>query len=235
MTESGGRRATHGGKRDARMQCNQPTVYHQAEISAAPLISRNRAKVPGVTPSGRLSREKNLGLEDFAIAWPVGCLVEAPDDVDGDMIAAGGVPIMKEAMQDGRFVEHDVAFLRTFAGQGVEHRLAGFDTAAGHMPARRVGVANEEDASRLIDQGGADAQRHRPRKAPIDMHAALDDSPQTASTGLLPAASVPGQYSGLRSDLRPGPAAVPRDRSPHPCQLPCQPRRQPLAEAHAIH
>ena len=50
---------------------------------------------------------------------------------------------------------------------------------------------------------------------------------RTASTGLLRAASVPGQYSGLPSDLRPGPAAVPRDRSPLHLPLTCQPRRQP--------
>ena len=64
-------------------------------------------------------------------------MVEIAHDIDGDMVARRGIPVLKQPMKRRRSLDADVAFFEQLFGERRLESLAGLDAAARQMPARR--------------------------------------------------------------------------------------------------
>ena len=64
------------------------------------------------------------------------------------MVAAAGLPVEVQRSQRRRRGQCDVAFLAQLALQRLDRRLADLHAAARQLPARHIGVADQEDGIR---------------------------------------------------------------------------------------
>ena len=69
----------------------------------------------------------------------------------------------------------DAGLLLELAGQGRLDRLHALDAAAGKVPARLIGMADEQDALLRVDHRRLRAQRQAARQAPVALQQLGDD------------------------------------------------------------
>jgi hypothetical protein len=81
------------------------------------------------------------------------------------MIARRDGAVEEQAAQLRLFLGNDVAFFSELSDYLVEGRLASLDAASRKMP----GLTDGENASVLIEDGGLDAYRDRPRRLQIEV------------------------------------------------------------------
>ena len=101
-------------------------------------------------------------------------LAEIPHDEQRHMVAPGIAIVEVHAVQARRRAKLDIALLAQLARDRLRDCLAGLDPAAGEMPAAHVAVLDQKDAPVGVDHQRPHAERHRPRKAPIEVEEAPD-------------------------------------------------------------
>lgn len=101
---------------------------------------------------GRDGEEADLG--DFAVRRP-GAALEALDDIDRDMVARAEMVVEQQAVEARRGGDGDSGFFEQFPHHGIGGALAAIDTAARQVPARHIGVAQQEKGAVLIPHHGA--------------------------------------------------------------------------------
>ncbi len=96
-------------------------------------------------------------------------LLEILNNENRHMIATRNPLIEKDSVQPWRAGETDIALLRQFPHQRLQHGLADLHPAARQVPAAHIAVLYQQDAAGAVDHQTAYAECHPARKAPIKM------------------------------------------------------------------
>ena len=145
-----------------RLARRRKLITNATDTAAASNTSASRRRVAGVVSSGSPSSGKKPAS---AISWSgiFGQHAKIRDEIEQHMVAAAGLPVEMHRPQLGRRGQRNLAFLRQLALQRLLRRLADLDAAARQLPARHIGVADQQDsAGRAVVDDGAHAERHRP-------------------------------------------------------------------------
>src|SRR5690606_14464313 len=98
------------------------------------------------------------------------------------MVAPAGAAVVVDGNQPRGPGDQDVAFLHHLARQRLLHRLSRFHASSGKLPARNIGVANEEDAVPVrVMHKATHSERHGAPHQEIKMKQA---GPQTVPSRL---------------------------------------------------
>ncbi len=92
------------------------------------------------------------------------------------MIAAGDARVEEYGAQFGRRGKREVALLGEFSGEGLKDRFAGFNAAAGEMPAGNISVAHEKDAVLRVNHASLRPKCHAAGKAEVGVKSAAAQS-----------------------------------------------------------
>ena len=158
----------------ARWRAQRSEVHHHCGTGAPCSTSAMRARVRGRRLGGKRVDRKEPGRDDLAVRPVRRRLVEIAHDIERDMVATGNPRIEVRAVQHRRSRDLDVPLFHELARERLKHRFAGLDPAARQMPPVHIAMLDEEDASLIIDDEGAHAERHAAAEAPIGMQRATD-------------------------------------------------------------
>src|SRR5581483_7082752 len=117
------------------------------------------------------------------------------------MVARRHPSIEINRMEHRRSVQLDIAFLAQLARKRRKERLTMFDPAAGEMPARNVGMLDQEHAALAIENQGANAESEAARKSPVEVEKHADKRLQ-ATTDSAQCHAGFRLRSGLASPIR---------------------------------
>ena len=99
-------------------------------------------------------------------------LRETAHDINRNVVARRDALIEEEPMQGRLLLQRNIPLFGEFTRQRVERGFAALDAAAGKMPPRHIGVADEKDPAFPIEDRRAHAERHRPRHEKKEMEEA---------------------------------------------------------------
>ncbi len=94
-------------------------------------------------------------------------------DIDRDVIARGGVAVLKQRMQSGLAGNTHIALFEQFLRKRLLEGLARLHAAPRQMPARRIAVTNEQHFV-AAQHDATHAERHAAPQAPIKMQESAD-------------------------------------------------------------
>ena len=138
-------------------------------IGATPSsTSAIRSLVPSVVSGGSASTAKKPDFGDLAVRSRRAVLPIGPHRIDRDMVARRDVAVEKQAVQHRR-AQSSIRPSSISSRRSASATFADLDAAARQMPARDIGVPDQEDAAGLVEHQSAHAQRHAAGKAPIQM------------------------------------------------------------------
>ena len=112
----------------------------------------------GVGRQGAGCEKSQLG--DFTVGYhrPPGRKIR--HHIDCDMIAPGQIQVEEQPVQAGAPEQGDRGFLGQFACQRIFGGLADLHAAAGQLPARRVGMTQQQNLACRVYDDGPHAERH---------------------------------------------------------------------------
>ena len=99
--------------------------------------------------------------------------------------------LQEDAVQPRLRGKADVALLLQLPLQGALHGLADLDAAAGQLPARHVGVEDQEHPAVPVEHQAAHAQRHATLEPPIGVEYPAQDTVPQRRHAVLPRPAAP--------------------------------------------